>query len=97
MKHRDYEVEVILREPMPGYGKSITMVTTAVSSKKAAEAAKREFVTLTGLPQTLIEEMEAAPIIPLSEAGEWAQILEAAAERKEEIESIERGRTQWQL
>lgn len=83
MKHRDYEVEVILREPMPEYGKSITMVTTAESRENAAEAAKREFVTLTGLPQTLIEEIEAAPIIPVSEAGEWAQILEAAAERYE--------------
>ena len=91
MKYRDYEVEVILREPMPGYGRSVNMVTTAESREKAAEAAKREFVVLTGMTQTLIEEIETAPIIPISEAGAWAQILEAAVERKEELQNIRGG------
>lgn len=81
MKYRDYEIEVILRERMTGYGRSVLMVTTAENRDKATEAARREFTVLTGLPVTLIEEIEAAPIIPLSEAG--AQILEAAAERRE--------------
>ena len=83
MSYRDYRTEVILRERVPGYGRSVLMVTTAESRDKAIEAARREFKALTGLPQTLIEEIEAAPIIPLSEAGAWAQILEAAAERRE--------------
>lgn len=83
MSYRDYEVELILRERMPGYGRSVLMVTTAESRDKAIEAARREFTALTGLPQTLIEEIEAAPIILLSEAGVWAQILEAAEERRE--------------
>lgn len=69
MEYRDYETEVILRERMPGYGHSVLIVTTAESGDKAIEAARREFTALTGLPQTLIEEIEAAPIIPLSEAG----------------------------
>lgn len=91
MKYRDYEVEAILRERLPGYGRSVLMVTTAESRDKAIEAARREFTVLTGLPNTLIEVIEAAPIIPLSEAGTWAQILEAAAERKEEIKNIRGG------
>lgn len=88
MKYRDYEIEVILRERMPGYGRSVFMVTTAESRDKAIEAARREFTALTGMPQTLIEEIEAASIISLSEAGEWAKILEAAAERQEEIKNL---------
>ena len=70
MKYRDYEAEVMLRERMPGYGRSVLMVTTAESRDKAIEAIRREFTALTGLPQTLIEEIEAASVIPLSEAGE---------------------------
>lgn len=88
MKYRDYEVEAILRERLPGYGRSVLMVTTAESRDKAIEEARREFTVLTGLPNTLIEEIEAAPIIPLSEAGTWAQMLEAAVERQEEIENL---------
>lgn len=91
MKYRDYEIKVILWERLPGYGRSVLMVTTAENRDKAIEAARREFTTLTGLPQTLIEEIEAAPIIPLSETGEWEKILEAVTERKEEIKNIRGG------
>lgn len=87
MKYRDYEVEAILRERLPGYGRSVLMVTTAESRDKAIEAARREFTALTGLPHTLIEEIEAAPIIPVEE-GTWEQLLKAVTERRGEIENL---------
>lgn len=86
MKYRDYEIKVILWERLPGYGRSVLMITTAESRDKAIEAARREFTALTGLPQTLIEEIEAAPIMPLSEAGARAKLLKAETEREGSIE-----------
>ena len=60
---KDYEVEAILREPVKGYGRSVLMVVTAKNRQQAEETAKAEFTVLTGLPVTLIEETNAAPIV----------------------------------
>lgn len=60
---KDYEIEAILREPVKGYGRSVLMVVTAKNRQQAEETAKKEFAVLTGLPVTLIEEINAAPII----------------------------------
>ena len=60
---KDYEVEAILREPVKGYGRSVLMVVMAKNRQQAEETAKKEFTVLTGLPATLIEEINAAPII----------------------------------
>ena len=61
---KDYKAEVILREPVNGYGRSVLTIVTAKNQRQAEETAKREFVALTGLPATLIEEINAAPIYP---------------------------------
>lgn len=60
---KDYEVEAILREPVKGYGCSVLIVVTAKNRQQAEETAKKEFTVLTGLPVTLIEEINVAPII----------------------------------
>ena len=60
---KDYEVETILREPVKGYGRSVLMVVIAKNRQQAEETAKKEFTVLTGLPVTLIKEINAAPII----------------------------------
>lgn len=60
---KDYEVEAILREPVKGYGRSVLMVVTAKNRQQAEETAKKEFTVLTGLSVTLIEEINAAPIV----------------------------------
>lgn len=60
---KDYEIEAILREPVKGYGRSVLMVVAAKNRQQAEETAKKEFAVLTGLPVTLIEEINAAPII----------------------------------
>lgn len=60
---KDYEVEAILREPVKGYGHSVLMVVTAKNRQQAEETAKKEFTVLTGLPVTLIKEINAAPIV----------------------------------
>ena len=60
---KDYEIEALLREPVKGYGRSVLMVVTAKNRQQAEETAKKEFAVLTGLPVTLIEEINAAPII----------------------------------
>lgn len=60
---KDYEVEAILRKLVKGYGRSVLMVVTAKNRQQAEETAKKEFIVLTGLPVTLIEEINAAPII----------------------------------
>ena len=60
---KDYEIEAILREPVKGYGRSVLMVVAAKNRQQAEETAKKEFTVLTGLPVTLIEEINAAPII----------------------------------
>lgn len=60
---KDYEIEAILREPVKGYGRSVLMVVTAKNRQQAEETAKKEFAVLTGLPVTLIEEINAAPIV----------------------------------
>lgn len=60
---KDYEIEAILREPVKGYGRSVLMVVTAKNRQQAEETAKKEFTVLTGLPVTLIEEINAAPIV----------------------------------
>lgn len=88
MKYRDYEVEVILRERMAGYGRSVLMVTSAENIGKAMEEARQEFTALTGLPKTLIKEIKVAPIIPIRKARAMKQILEAVEERKEEMKNI---------
>lgn len=62
---KDYEVEAILREPVKGYGRSVLMVVTAKNRRQAEETAKKEFTVLTGLPVTLIEEINAAPIVQM--------------------------------
>lgn len=59
---KDYKAEVILREPVNGYGRSVLIVVAAKSRQQAEETAKREFVVLTGLSVTLIKEINAAPI-----------------------------------
>ena len=60
---KDYEAEAILREPVKGYGHSVLMVVTAKNRQQAEKTAKKEFTVLTGLPVTLIKEINAAPII----------------------------------
>ena len=60
---KDYEVEAILCEPVKGYGRSVLMVVMAKNRQQAEETAKKEFTVLTGLPATLIEEINAAPIV----------------------------------
>ena len=60
MRYEDYEAEIILRECIPGYGRSVLMITTAKSRDKAIEAARREFTALTGLPSSLIESVKVA-------------------------------------
>lgn len=60
---KDYEAEAILREPVKGYGRSVLMVVTAKNRQQAEETAKKEFTVLTGLPVTLIKEINAAPIV----------------------------------
>ena len=60
---KDYEIEAILREPVKGFGRSVLMVVTAKNRQQAEETAKKEFTVLTGLPVTLIEEINAAPIV----------------------------------
>lgn len=72
MKYRDYEVEAILREPMPGYGRSVLMIVTAENRAAAEETARKEFTVLTGLPATLIKEIEAAPILTAEEMKRYA-------------------------
>lgn len=62
---KDYEVEAILREPVKGYGRSVLMVVTAKNRQQAEETAKKEFAALTGLPVTLIKEINAAPIVQI--------------------------------
>lgn len=61
---KDYKVETILREPVNGYGRSVLIVVAAKNRQQAEETAKREFIALTGLPATLIEEINAASIYP---------------------------------
>ena len=61
---KDYKVETILREPVNGYGLSVLVVVAAKNRQQAEETAKREFIALTGLPVTLIKEINAAPIYP---------------------------------
>lgn len=87
MKYRDYEVEVILRERMTGYGRSVLMVTSAENIGKAMEEARQEFTALTGLPKTLIKEIKAAPIIPVSEET-WEKLLKKVTKRQEEMKNI---------
>lgn len=62
----DYEIEIMLRQSVPGYGKSILMVVSAADTAAAQEEAKGKYAAMTGLPLYLIESVEAAPIIPLS-------------------------------
>lgn len=62
---KDYEVEAILRDPVKGYGRNVLMVVTAKNRQQAEETAKKEFTVLTGLPVTLIEEINAAPIVQM--------------------------------
>lgn len=61
---KDYEAEAILREPVKGYECSVLVVVAAKNRQQAEETAKREFIALTGLPVTLIKEINAAPIYP---------------------------------
>ena len=61
---KDYEAEAILREPVKGYGCSVLIVVAAKNRQQAEKTAKREFVTFTGLPVTLIKEINTAPIYP---------------------------------
>lgn len=80
MKYRDYEVEAILRERMPGYGRSVLMVVTAESTAAAEGAARREFVALTGPPLSIVESIEAAPILTTEEIKTIADdVLRGAA------------------
>ena len=69
MRCRDYRAEVILRERVPGYGRSVELYATAENETAAAEAAKHDFAVFTGLPSYIIESVKVAPVLAEQEAA----------------------------
>lgn len=80
MRYEDYKAEVILRERLPEYGRSVDMCVTAESEAAAVEAAKHDFTVFTGLPSSLIESVEVAPILSRQEAAEMGAFLDGYTE-----------------
>lgn len=84
MRYEDYKAEAILRERLPEYGRSVDMCVTAESEAAAVEAAKHDFTVFTGLPSSLIESVEVAPILSRQEAAEMSAFLDGYTEAHKE-------------
>lgn len=86
MRYEDYNAEVILRECLPEYGRSVMLCVVADSEAEAKEIAKKEFTVFTGLPQSLIESIEAAPTLTPEEKKGLENFLDGYSEAHRETE-----------
>lgn len=83
MRYEDYNAEVILRERLPEYGRSVMLCVVADSEAEAKEIAKKEFTIFTGLPQSLIENIEAAPTLTPEEKKGLEDFLDGYSDAEE--------------
>lgn len=83
MRYEDYNAEIILREHLPEYGRSVMLCVVAGSEAEAKEIAKKEFTVFTGLPQSLIESIEAAPALTPEEKKGLENFLDGYSDAEE--------------